>query len=277
MDETFSSIDLVTQCLTDLKRTSKFQKAIEEAVKSGDTVLDLGTGSGVLALFAARAGAKKVIAVEFDPYVADLARTNVKNNGYEDVVDVVLGDARKIAFDSETKFDVVIMEMLTTGMVDEYQVWAANNLHQREYVKKSTIFVPARQDTYVSVMHTDFKNYGLMMRMVKHQWEGFPEEKSTILSNEPVLNSVSFDKVNGTLFKERITFEIKKSGVMNSIYLRSVTVLNDHMSVKDTLSLNAPVILPLSEDTPVKKGEKVSLEIEYIFGNGYRNFKVKRI
>ena len=88
MDETFSSIDLITQCLTDEKRTLKFKQAIEETVKPGDIVLDSGTGSSILALFAARAGAKKVIAIELDPYVAKLARQNVINNGYEDVIQV---------------------------------------------------------------------------------------------------------------------------------------------------------------------------------------------
>ena len=54
MDETFSSIDLITQCLTDKKRTLKFKRAIAETVKLGDVVLDAGTGSSILALFAAR-------------------------------------------------------------------------------------------------------------------------------------------------------------------------------------------------------------------------------
>jgi len=272
MDETFSSIDLITQCLTDEKRTLKFKQAIEETVKPGDVVLDSGTGSSVLALFAARAGAKKVIAVEFDPYVAKLAQQNIVNNGYEDIIQIVLGDVRQLHLEKGIQFDVVLMEMLTTGMVDEYQVWAINNLHEKGFIKDSTIFIPKRQDTFIALTEMDFTVYGLMMRMVRHLWEGFPAGKLKLLTSTAPLNSISFDKKNPTTFSWKDTFEIKKSGTLNSLYLTSKTILNDMIKIGDTLSLNAPVVVPLEKDYVVKKGNRVECSINYQFGNGYRNF-----
>ncbi len=81
-DEAFSSIDLVGQCLIDEPRSLAFEKAIKKVVKSNHTVLDAGTGSGIMALFAARAGAKKVFALEYDPYVSSIATQNFKNNSF---------------------------------------------------------------------------------------------------------------------------------------------------------------------------------------------------
>lgn len=274
MDETFSSIDLITQCLTDEKRTSKFKQAIEDVVKPGDVVLDAGTGSGILALFAARAGAKKVIAVEFDPYVAKLAQQNVDNNGYSDVVQIVVGDVRKLHLEEKVQFDVVIMEMLTTGMVDEYQVWAINNLHEKGFIKESTIFVPQRQDTFVALAEMNFDIYGHTMRMVRHLWEGFPSEKLKCLTETTTLNSIVFDKSNPTTFSRKVIFEIKKSGTLNSLYLTSKTILNDESEIGDTLSLNAPVVVPLEKDYIVQQGDRIECAVGYHFGNGYRNFKV---
>lgn len=274
MDETFSSIDLITQCLTDKKRTLKFQQAIEEAVKPGDIVLDSGTGSSVLALFAARAGAKKVIAVELDPYVAKLAQQNVINNGYQDVIQIIVGDVRQLRLDEGVQFDVVIMEMLTTGMVDEYQVWTMNNLHEKGLIKESTIFVPKRQDTLVALSEMNFVEYGLTMRMVMHLWEPFPtKEFLRLLTDTAPLNSVSFDKRNPTDFSWNGTFEIKESGTLNSLHLTSKTILSDTIEVGDTLALNAPVVVPLEKDYVVQKGDQVECSIQYQFGNGYRNFK----
>src|SRR3989344_5890567 len=80
MDETFSSIDLATTCLLDSERTETFGKVIHELVKPGHIVLDVGTGPGIMALFAARAGAKKVYAIESNPYTAKIATQNIENN-----------------------------------------------------------------------------------------------------------------------------------------------------------------------------------------------------
>ena len=274
MDETFSSIDLITQCLSDEKRTLKFKQAIEEAIKPGDVVLDSGTGSSILALFAARAGAKKVIAVELDPYVAKLAKQNVVNNDYEDVIRVLVGDVRKLQLEDEVQFDVVIMEMLTTGMIDEHQVRAINHLHEKGFIKESTIFVPKRQDTFVALSEMDFMSYGLTMRMIRHLWEPFPIGEFALLTDSAPINSISFDKQNLIDFSWKGMFEIKGSGTLNSLYLTSKTILNDAIEVGDTLSLNAPVVIPLEKDYIVREGDRMECEIGYQFGGGFRNFKV---
>lgn len=65
----------------DRPRTDAYRRAIEAAVKPGMRVLDVGTGSGILALFAARAGAE-VIAVD-ESSILELARRIADTNGYE--------------------------------------------------------------------------------------------------------------------------------------------------------------------------------------------------
>ncbi len=274
MDETFSSIDLVTQCLLDSERTSLFEKVINNVVKPGQRVLDAGTGSGILSLFAARAGAKKVLSVEYDPYVAELAKKNITRNGFGDVVDVVLGDVRNLDLNENTAFDVVIMEMLTTGMVDEYQIWSVNNLFKKGYANDKTIFIPCKQETFVSLVNSDFNNHDLDMRMVKHLWSFLPKQEISFMSNEEILNSHSFNKEIELSFNFNKVFSINKVGVINSIYLRSLTWLSEEVSVGDTLALNAPVIYPLENDINVSSGDKIELSIKYDFGNGYRNFQV---
>src|SRR5688500_8629330 len=102
MDETFSSIDFVGQCLLDQERTSAFKKAIGISIKPGDKVLDCGTGSGILAIFAAQAGAKKVLSFEYDPYIAEVARKNIKQNNLTDKIEVMDGDIRSHEFPEGT-------------------------------------------------------------------------------------------------------------------------------------------------------------------------------
>jgi ribosomal protein L11 methyltransferase len=56
-------------------------EALETEVTAGSDVLDVGTGSGVLAIAAAKLGARSVLALDADPVAVDVARENVAANG----------------------------------------------------------------------------------------------------------------------------------------------------------------------------------------------------
>lgn len=65
-------------------------------IKPGDMVADLGAGSAVLAIAAARLGAARVVAIELDPEAIPNAEENVRRNGVEKQVTVIEGDAAVI-------------------------------------------------------------------------------------------------------------------------------------------------------------------------------------
>jgi ribosomal protein L11 methyltransferase len=73
--------------------TRGVMRLIQGVVRSGDVVADLGAGSAVLSIAAAKLGARRVTAVEIDPDSIGNAEENVRVNGVEDVVDVIEGDA----------------------------------------------------------------------------------------------------------------------------------------------------------------------------------------
>ena len=75
--------------------TSLCIRALEDLVRPGMTVFDVGTGSGVLSIVAAKLGAKRVEAVDFDPVAVRVARENVRQNGAEDVVRTERSDLLK--------------------------------------------------------------------------------------------------------------------------------------------------------------------------------------
>jgi SAM-dependent methyltransferase len=101
----------------DRVRTELFAEAIRRTVKPGDVVLDVGTGSGVLALLAAKAGARRVFAVERgDAYM--LARRHVEENGLSHVIEVLHTDLTKIDALPEQP-DVIVSEMLGHFAPDE--------------------------------------------------------------------------------------------------------------------------------------------------------------
>jgi protein arginine N-methyltransferase 1 len=100
--------------LHDRVRNAAFHAAITQTVKPGMRVLDLGSGSGIWACVAAKAGASYVAAVEFSDLALEARRT-VTRNGLANIVAVIHDDVRNIRMND---FDVVIHE-LVGGLVWE--------------------------------------------------------------------------------------------------------------------------------------------------------------
>ena len=66
-------------------------KALERYVKADSTVFDIGTGSGILSIAAAKLGAKKTIGVDLDPVAVESAKQNVRYNDLNNI-EILYGD-----------------------------------------------------------------------------------------------------------------------------------------------------------------------------------------
>ena len=85
--------------------TSMCLSKLKGLLKPGDSVLDAGTGSGILAIAAAGMGAANVLAVEIDEDAAASAARNIDSNGVSGKVELIIGDAASVA--AETEFDII--------------------------------------------------------------------------------------------------------------------------------------------------------------------------
>lgn len=72
--------------------TSLCLKTLEAVIQGGEEVIDVGTGSGVLAIGAVKLGAKSVLALDLDPVAVSSATENVSLNGLSEQVDIHLSD-----------------------------------------------------------------------------------------------------------------------------------------------------------------------------------------
>ena len=87
---------------------------VEKYVKPGDRVIDIGTGTGILAIAAAHMGAKPVLATDLDAVAVRVAAENVKINGFEGVIDVRCGDLLDVVDEAG---DVVIANIIADVIV----------------------------------------------------------------------------------------------------------------------------------------------------------------
>lgn len=107
--------------LADEVRNRAYESALRSAVRPGDIVLDIGAGSGLLALMAARAGARKVVACESNRALAATAREIVARNGYGDIVEIVAERSTSLrrAGPLAEGADLIVAEVFSHTLLDE--------------------------------------------------------------------------------------------------------------------------------------------------------------
>ena len=102
-------VEYHARLLLDESRVARYEEAINAIVKPGDVVLDIGTGSGILALLACKAGADRVYAAESLATI-DIARHLRDANGLKDKVVLIKESSRSMTLPEQV--DVVVTETL---------------------------------------------------------------------------------------------------------------------------------------------------------------------
>ena len=88
-------------------------EAIEKYLEPGNTVFDIGTGSGILSITASKLNAKNVIAVDLDPLAVDCAKENVKLNKLDNV-DIYFGNLMEVI---QGKADIVVSNIIADVII----------------------------------------------------------------------------------------------------------------------------------------------------------------
>lgn len=86
---------------------------LQEYIQGGETVFDVGTGSGILAITAARLGAEKVLAIDLDPVAVDSAKINVN---YNDLSQITVKEGNLLD-EAEGGADVIIANIIADVII----------------------------------------------------------------------------------------------------------------------------------------------------------------
>jgi ribosomal protein L11 methyltransferase len=94
-------------------------KQIAEAVRPGASLLDIGCGSGILAISAAKLGYAPVEAFDFDPVAVRIAQANMRRNRVDHKIKCARQDLTKLPLKSARKFDIISANLISDLLIDE--------------------------------------------------------------------------------------------------------------------------------------------------------------
>jgi ribosomal protein L11 methyltransferase len=111
-------------------------------IKPETKILDLGTGSGILAIAAAKLGAHSITAMDTDPTAVKTARENVGNNGVKDTINVIEGSL----VDITQNYDLIVVNILAKVIVEMLQAGLVDYVRSRGKIIAAGIMADQEKD-----------------------------------------------------------------------------------------------------------------------------------
>lgn len=139
--------------INDTERNQAYDRALRAAVKPGDLVLEIGTGSGLVAMMAARAGAERVVTCEVLPILAEVAQETIARNDLADRVTVIAKKSTQleVGTDLPDRADVFVSELVNIGMLAPNMLQVLS--HARHHlVKPEAKIIPAAARVYGALL-----------------------------------------------------------------------------------------------------------------------------
>jgi len=263
----WSMTEGVFNCLIDTKRSLAFREALKNTIKKGDIVVDMGTGSGLLAMLAVDAGADKVYAVEIDEKnILNLSKTFAENN-YSDKIEIIEGDVTKISLPE--KVDVIVGEMIATGLIEELQIPAMNNI--LKYAKEDVRVVLNQFANYIDLVSNQDIFYTHSFPIIRYEYPDFPELISQPYSEKYLYKLVNFSiPILDSKIDFSTTLRVTKSGTINGLRISNETIFSDGSKLDFSFAYSYPIILPIKKIT-VEEGDTISIKLSYVMCEGFNN------
>jgi tetratricopeptide (TPR) repeat protein len=139
--------------MNELDRNNAYFLGLQSAMTPGQSVLEIGTGSGLLSMMAARLGAGSVVTCEAVSLIADTARKIIEQNGYQDRIKVL----SKASFEVEPgkdlpeKADMLVHEIFSSELLAEHVLPAIEDAKHR-LLKPGARILPASASIMIALV-----------------------------------------------------------------------------------------------------------------------------
>ncbi|MCB9397641.1 MAG: tetratricopeptide repeat protein [Acidobacteria bacterium] len=262
--------------MNDSQRNAAYEKAIQKAVRPDSVVLEIGTGSGLLAMMAARAGAKHVYTAEMNPLIAAVAQEIIQQNGYADRITVLAKKSTElqIGVDLPEPADVLVTETFDAGFLGEGAV--PSIAHARGHLlKPDAQLIPCAGSVFANLLESqklweecavsqvsgfDLSAFNRFQEHISVQYvERFPHRR---LSRDTELFHFDFTGYPIQPEAKRVEIPVIADGVVHQIlywfrlFLDSETVLDTNIEDESCWRIALQILNP---PLPVQAGSTQTL------------------
>jgi len=265
--------------IEDKARCEAFRRAIHQIVKKGNTVADIGTGSGLLAYFALLAGASKVYAIEIGNIIED-ARKVAMANSFAEKIDFIKGLSTEVNLPE--KVDVIVSEILGPFALEENIVKCLVDAKTR-FLKKGGKMIPSLIEMHIAPVEVP-EIYKDTIEFWDNNLYGinFSDARLSAI-NRPFLQSITpegilakgaklhtLDLVSPKAFSkididEKATFKVERKSVMHGLGGWFCTKLSNKNWLSNAPQNNAThwknVFFPIETPLALAKGDIVTIRM----------------
>lgn len=271
--------------LRDTERTGAYVSALRSLVGAGTVVLDIGTGSGVLALEAARLGAKHVYAVEPDD-VIQVARELAEVNGLGERITFLQGLAADVELPERAH--VIVSDLRGALPLYEGHIPSIVDARTRLLVPGGTL-VPRRDVVFAAVAEAtdawtqrmsvwepeDGLDLGPARRMAANEIWKLGEHQARLLGPSEVVAVLDYADVTETSVAARVELPIERRGTAHALCLWFDAELVEGIGYSNAPGGRAEcaygrLLLPLAEPARLRAGDVVVADVRAsLWGHEY--------
>jgi len=212
--------------LKDTVRTGSYRAAIVNNghLFKGKTVLDVGCGTGILSMFAAKAGAKHVVGIDMSNII-DQAQNIIEANGFEDVITLVKGKLEDTELPIK-EYDIIISEWMGYFLLYESMLDTVL-LARDKYLKRGGLIFPDNATLYLAAIED----------------QEYKEEKINFWEN---VYGFNYSCIKDIALREPLVDAVElKAVVTNPCVIKHINLLT---AKKEDLTFDAPFSLMATRD-----------------------------
>ena len=271
--------------LRDMRRVDAYARALAENVRPGDVVVEIGTGTGLFAILACRAGARTVYAIESDD-VIELARANAVANGCSDRIEFVHDLSTRVEF--EERADVVVSDL--RGVLPLYEASLAALIDaRRRFLAPGGRMIPGHDRILVAAveapeLHRELASpwheglHGVSLAAgrdaVFNAWTKAQLQAVQVVTTAGAVATIDYARVESPHVKGRVRLAAARAARADGFAMWFETTLAPGVSFSTSpLENGADTIyghafFPWPEPLALAAGDEVEIAIEAAFAGG---------